>query len=546
MNIIHLLYMDNIYNNINKLYTKLGFLERYGKDVLITMLIFIVFFIIFSYFLVMNNIQPIKANWTKERCNPVVMPFAGIINAPPDSNKFQYTADNFNGCLNTILTNTSAYSFSPIYYILNVFTTLFKLLVETLNTVRQMFDKMRNSMETVGDDLYSRSANITTPIIQLLINIKDMLSKTNGVLAAGLFSLFGGYFTLKSSIGAVIEITTSIMIALVAFVIFLWIIPFTWGVAAVLTPLVGTVIGLLAYTVIKSKKILNISPSRGVPGKPRCFDENTIITLYDSRIKYIKELNIGDRLLDGSTIMGIMKSSTDNHTFYKLNGVIVTGTHRVYHDQYGWILVKNHPNSILINYNKAFMYCVGTNSKLFTINDIVFGDWDELDNKDIIELYKNARHVLPEYFMREHIHQYLDGGFVKGTEIELINGKKINIEDIEVNDILKHGEKVLTTVKLDFKELSGVYEYRIQDKIIKGGPNLEIMDENLGTIDTTKLKGIIINNNNYIYNLVTDKETFYVNGIRFCDYNSTTDKYLNDRKMKNMVNTNLFLSVDYV
>ena len=46
--------MDNIYKNINELYTKGGFLERYGSDLLITILIILIFFIIFSYFLIMN------------------------------------------------------------------------------------------------------------------------------------------------------------------------------------------------------------------------------------------------------------------------------------------------------------------------------------------------------------------------------------------------------------------------------------------------------------------------------------------------------------
>jgi len=329
MNIIHLLYMGNIkklYKKINKLYTKLGFLERYGKDVIMTILIFIVFYVIFSYFLIMNNIQPIKKNWTEERCNPAVIPFAGIINAPPGSNKFKYTAENFNGCLNTILANTSAYAFSPIYYLLHVFTLLFNTLVAAIDAARGIIDNIRNSMASVGSDVYGRASNVTIPIIQLLITIKDMVSKTTGVLVAGLFSLFGGYFTLKSSIGAVIEITIYIMIALVAFIVFLWLVPFTWGIAALLTPLAGTIIGLLTYTVIESKRILKVSPSQGVPGKPRCFDENTIITLYDNKIKYIKELNIGDRLLDGSKITGIMKSSTDAHSFYNLNGIIVTGT----------------------------------------------------------------------------------------------------------------------------------------------------------------------------------------------------------------------------
>lgn len=540
MNIIHLLYMDNIgvlYEKINKIYTKSGFLERYGEDLFITIFVFIIFFIIFLYFLVMNNIEPIRANWTTERCNPAYMPFAGIINAPPDVNKLQYTADNFNGCLNNILTSIIQYSLSPIYYSIHIVINVFKGIATALQHIRTVFDKLRNNISNVSQELYDRNINVTTPIIQLLINMKDLLAKTQGILTSGVFTLFGGYLSMKSVIGSVVDMTTTIIIAMVTFVIFLWamaaFLPATIAVAAPLTAVLGSMIGVLGYVTVESKKILRITPSKGIPNKPRCFDENTVITLVNNSVKYIKDLNIGDVLLDGSTITGIMISSTEDHSFFDLNGIIVTGTHRVYHKRYGWILVKDHPDSKLIQkYNKKLMYCVGTSSKLLIIDDIIFGDWDELDNNDVVELYENARHTLPEYFKRDHIHKYLDGGFIKGTKIELKHGKFKNIEDIKVNDILKHGEKVLTTVMLDSKNLIGVYEYHIEDKIIKGGPNLEIMDENLGTVDTTKLIGIKIEPGDYIYNLVTNTEMFYVNGIRFCDYNSTTDKYLNNRKMK--------------
>ena len=534
MNIIHLLYMDIdvLYSKINEIYKKGGFLERYGKDLFITIFVFIIFFLIMSYFVIMNNIEPIRANWVKERCNPAYIPFAGIINAPPDVSKIDYTADNFNGCLNNILTNIIQYSLAPIYYSIHVFINFCKGIAKALQHIREVFDRMRKSISGISQELYDRSINITTPIIQLLINMKDMLSKTQGILTSGIFSLFGVYLTIKSAIESILDITISIIVGMVVFVIILWLVPLTWAIAAPLTGLVGTLIGVLAYTSINTRNILKTT-NKKIPNKPRCFDENTIITLFDNSVKYIKDLIIGDKLLDGSIITGIMKSSTADHTFYNLNGILVTGTHRVYHEKYGWILVKDYPESQLIKkYNKPIMYCVGTNSKLLIINDIIFGDWDELDNNDVVELYSNARHTLPDYFTRDHIHKYLDGGFIKGTEIELKNGKRVNIEDIKVNDILKHGEKVLTTVVLDSKKLVGVYEYHIEDKIVKGGPNLEIMDKNLGTVDTTKLSGIKIETNDHIYNLVTDTEMFYVNGIRFCDYNSTTDKYLNKRKMK--------------
>jgi len=525
--------MDNVYDNINELYTKGGFLERYGKDVLITLFIFLVFFITFSYFLVMNNLKPIKENWTKERCNPSVMPFAGLINAPPGASKFDYTSENFNGCLNSILKSIINRVFAPIYYVMNVFTSFFKVTIDSLQHIRKIFDTMRTSLSSTSNEIYGRSMNVTVPVIQLFINIKDMLSKTQGVMSTALFSVFGGYLGLKSVIAWSVDLTISIIMSIVAFIIFLWVVPFTWGVAASLTTVTIPLIALLGVVASKTNRILKSSPSRGLPKKPRCFDENTVVTLHDDSSKFIKNLKVGEILIDGSKITGIMKSSTEDHTFYYLNGITVTGTHRVYHKDMGWILVKEHPDSIFIkNYFKKTMYCVGTSSKLLLLDDIIFGDWDELDNNNIVELYANTRHVLPDYFMREHIHKYLDGGFIDGTEIELKNGTLVKIENVKINDILKNGEKVLTTVKLDAKDLVGVYEYHIGTKVIKGGPNLEIMDENLGTIDTTKIKGKKIKTTSRIYNLVTDTETFYVNGIRFCDYNSTTDKYLKDRKFK--------------
>lgn len=521
--------IENIYKNINELYTKLGFLEKYGKDVFMTVIIILIFFIIFSYFYIINRLEPIKANWVKERCNPSVMPFAGIINAPPGVDKMTYTAENFNGCVNNILASIIQYALAPVYYVVNVFTKLFEQLVNSLQEIRKLFDKIRNSSSEVSKEIYGRSLNITVPIIQLLINIKDTIGKTQGVLATGIFSLFGGYLSMKSLIGSIIQIMVNIMYMLIALIIILWIVPFTWGAAAAMSLVAGAIALPLGIISVRSRDIFNLSV-KGIPRVPRCFDENTIITLKDYSIRKIKDLNIGDILIDGSKITALMKSSTEGHTFFKLNNVIATGTHRVYLENNGWILVREHPDSISISdYDKPFMYCVGTDSKLFVINDNIFGDWDELDNSDISEIYKNAGHTLPSYFMRRHIHEYLDGGFIEGTQIELFNGNNKNIEDVKVNDILKNGEKVLTTVKLDAKEVIGVYEYCFNDKVITGGPNLQIDDKHLGSIDTTKINGVKIIPQKFIYNLVTDKESFYVNNIRFCDYNSSTDKYLKNR-----------------
>ncbi len=70
---------DNIYEIINKLYNKAGFLEKYGGSLWVAIILSIIFFLAISYYYVYNNIQPLKADWINQRCKPGVMPFAGII-----------------------------------------------------------------------------------------------------------------------------------------------------------------------------------------------------------------------------------------------------------------------------------------------------------------------------------------------------------------------------------------------------------------------------------------------------------------------------------
>ena len=83
----------------NKLYDKQGFFDRYNGSVFITLLIMIVFFLIFAYSYIQRHITTIKANWVAERCTPMVIPFAGMVNAPEGTSKFKFTYTNFNYCI---------------------------------------------------------------------------------------------------------------------------------------------------------------------------------------------------------------------------------------------------------------------------------------------------------------------------------------------------------------------------------------------------------------------------------------------------------------
>ena len=102
--------MDNIQNSVkilSKLYNNINYWDEYGTSFIIFLVLMIILFLIHGYFYAIINIQPLQENWTKYRCNPTVIPFAGMINKPPDKTSIQYTEENFNYCIQNILNEIS-------------------------------------------------------------------------------------------------------------------------------------------------------------------------------------------------------------------------------------------------------------------------------------------------------------------------------------------------------------------------------------------------------------------------------------------------------
>lgn len=528
--------MTDIYTKVNNLYNNKGFLARYGLDIWTTVIIFIIFFLTTTYFYVLNHIQPIRANWANERCNPAVIPFAGIIRGKSGKEAIDFTGDNFTGCIQTILQNITGYTFAPIYYLMKTYTETLNELSSSVNSIRGVFDKVRNSVKDFSEDTMGRTLNITAPLVELTVTTRDILGKTVGTLTATLFTLFGSYLTLQSLIGAIMQFIFYILLAMVAIIIVSWIIGFLFPPADIIaiTTTAAMFSLLVPYIIVEVMlgRVMNLpfpSPP-GVPSKPSCFSKNTIIYLKDRKITSFSRLEVGDQLEDGSRITSVLKLSSFGQKMYKLNEVVVSGTHQVYDiENKKWTYVKNHRDSILIdNFDEPYLYCINTTSKTINLGCNMFLDWDEIDDIKIAELHLNYRNNLLTKINKSNIHSIFDGGIHEDMKLRLLNGKHVNIRKIKVNDILWGGDKVYGIVKLDAKSINGVYKFNLDnDSHIITSKNIFIKHREFNTINTFNLKGIEIEKPKYLYHILTDTGTFLLNGVRVYDYNSCVDMYLN-------------------
>jgi len=258
--------------------------------------------------------------------------------------------------------------------------------------------------------------------------------------------------------------------------------------------------------------------------------KNTLVKMQDRSIKKMCDISINDKLFDGSIVTGVMKLSLYAQQMYCLSDILVTGLHRVYHNIDGLIKTADHPDSKLIeDYTEDIIYCLNTDTKVIKIGNYTFADWDDLDDSEIEQINSNCPFI-PEQLQKDNIHKYLDNGLDGNTLIELEIGTQVKIKDIEIDDILKFGERVLGTIKIDSEHLHWVNEYCIENNTLRCSANILIGINKFVNTNTSYLESIPLDGETELYQLITDKGIYYINDIIISDYNAGIEKYLDYTK----------------
>ena len=535
--------------NLKSMYDNQTYFDQYGSSVIMLIILIFVLFCVISYCLIMVNVQPIIDDWPNQRCKPQIMPIAGLITHPEGVTASEYTAQNFTYCTQNILTSITGDAVQPLTYVTSTFKNISEGLLNALNAIRGMFDKIRGFFQSISTEIMGRIMNIMAPLQQIIISFRDLIGKIQGTMTAGLFTALGSYYTLKSMLGAIAQFIVIILIAMAVIIVILWILPFTWGAAATGTALFLSISIPMAIILKFFNDKLQINGLKSIPHL-KCFDKNTYITMNEGNSRKINDIQVGDILANNNMVTGKIMVETKGSIMYELDDIFVSDSHIV---KYGdkWIPVSKHPNAKKCTfYQEPYLYCLNTTNKNIVINGYIFSDWDEINDEDIINIQKNTNHMFNE---KNDIHKCLDGGFVGHTEIKLNDGIVKQIKDIRVGDILENNTIVYGIVEINGRSLNGQYIFNLGNKIFEGGPNLTICDKNINVTSTLNLienydsyldnqinsKKPTSKIENKLYHLLTNKKTFYIHNIRFYDYNASIDLFLDKSKGK-------LLSMKYV
>lgn len=255
---------------LNKVYEERGYFDKYGGSLILSILIVLFVIIIFLYFHVQNNLQPLKQDWANVKCNPAYMPFAHVINGDPNQPGAQFVTQNFFDCVGDMIAGASIESVNPVYKYIRIFGLILKIFSEALQAIRKIFANMRAQMMAFVKSIYTRLVSAMSPLQFLIVKMVSIFSKISGVITAVIYTVLGVYEALKAFMGSIVRIIIMFLVAMLVVVLVLWIMSaFMWWlvpVAVAKTAIFIVVLVMLSVIASFANNVAKASTAP-IPGK---------------------------------------------------------------------------------------------------------------------------------------------------------------------------------------------------------------------------------------------------------------------------------------
>ena len=116
---------------------------------------------------------------------------------------------------------------------------------------------------------------------------------------------------------------------------------------------------------------------RGRRRRRRCFSPETLIKLQNGETRAMKNLELGDILVNGSIVKATMQIKNESDAYYKLPGdILVTGSHYI-KDGDTYKQVKNFSKAEATSQLDPIVSCLITNDHKIPVGDFIFWDWED-------------------------------------------------------------------------------------------------------------------------------------------------------------------------
>ena len=206
---------DNAKNKILKVggayeLSKVIFGESGTNRILKVFIMFIVVLVIWFVYILITKYKQIKENkaeidkdWSKYRCKPYVMPFAGWLVGPPDTSGIE----NFVDCSYMVIKHIFMTMMEPLFIFLDNLLNVILDLIRSVENTRKIVNYMRDSMETylidIGNMLYGYSKKLSYLFNRLVKTFQLMFQTSHHLFLTLIYAIYTVSAVWNSPIGGV-------------------------------------------------------------------------------------------------------------------------------------------------------------------------------------------------------------------------------------------------------------------------------------------------------------------------------------------------------
>ena len=169
---------SGIAQKISDYFENASYNELYNNDIWFTIIVFIIVFLIALYFYIKSSLMSYRNSWEDNKCNPILMPFASIINSDKVNNDdLEYILNNFNECLNILNEEVAVDTTKPIRSILGFIENVFRILHMAFIAVKSFIAYLFKLIMYFKDLIFNSIKNTLLQIKLFFMNINDFLAK---------------------------------------------------------------------------------------------------------------------------------------------------------------------------------------------------------------------------------------------------------------------------------------------------------------------------------------------------------------------------------
>ena len=291
----------------------------YFYDILSSMLIIVIFGIVYLGLFIAMVAKKIEEDWPKYKCQPAIIPLAGYFGKD--------ALQNFTDCVGEIQGGFMDIFLGPLKKAITSLGNIGNGIVDSINTLRKMFSFLTDSLLKIFGDLYGLINNIIIRFQQVITGLKDMLMKLVGI-----------FYTLMMLINGTI----------------------VFGESLAAGP-IGAFLDVICFSPKTKIKLLN--------GNYKCMKDLNLGELLEDGCEVKGILRI--------------KGNENNKYYKiyskKLNDYIyVTGTHLIMHPKTKkFIYVADYEDAVITNIWDKELSCLITSTNKIPIGEYTFWDWED-------------------------------------------------------------------------------------------------------------------------------------------------------------------------